>query len=414
MNLLICGINHKTAPIELRERLAIPTHELAEALSTYQALSLGQAVVIVSTCNRTEIIASIAEQQALLAWFAKRQQVSLDELQSHAYCYQGMTAWQHLAKVACGLDSLVLGEPQILGQIKQAYQQSLALGLVDAELQMAFDYTFQIAKRVRTETAIGQSPISIASCAADLIGRHIGQPDKQKLLLIGSGETMQLLAKHLQKQTWQSVAVASRTFVNAEQIANRLQGKAITIDDIPEYLAQADIIASATACPYPILQANELATVTKPQVLIDLAVPRDIDPAIGELPHKHLFNVDNLHDILDSGLQARKQAAIQAEMMILQMSEALHAHKQARNAGSVVSRYRKRMEQVRDEMLADAFQQLQQGQAATEVCQQLAMGLTNKLIHAPSVQLKHVNNTDHEQFTRLLATLYDFEGASNA
>lgn len=397
MTLLAFGINHTTAPLALRERVAFAPEQLQKAMQEACAQAGLNEVAILSTCNRTEIYAaSEGEAGAIQQWLVDHTAIEAVDLANSYYCYQDQDAVRHMMKVAGGLDSLVLGEPQILGQMKSAFAQAKEAGTLGAELHIVFQQVFNIAKRVRTETAIGENPVSVAYAAVSLAQQIFSNLKQDTALLIGAGETIELVARHLAEQGIQKIIVANRTLDRAQRLAREFNGEAILLADIPEQLHRADIVISSTASQLPLLGKGAVESALKkrkhkPMFMLDIAVPRDIEEQVGELDDVYLYTVDDLHAVIDENKKSRVAAADQAEEIINQGVELFLRQQRTLNAVETVKAYRHKAEQLRDMELQKALRNLQAGGNPEQVLQQFARNLTNKLIHSPTAVLKEAS-----------------------
>ncbi len=330
MSLLAIGINHNTASVELREKVAFGPDKLAKALQELESNSNVNGSVILSTCNRTEIYCDVkaSGKSKLIDWLSLFHQVSPEELKPSLYLHEEQAAIRHLMRVSCGLDSLVLGEPQILGQVKQAYSDARENAAVDTSMEKLFQKTFSVAKRVRTETEIGGSAVSVAYAACTLAKQIFESLAESTVLLVGAGETIELVAKHLASNGCTKIIVANRTRERAMGLAQQFGAEVIGLTEIPDHLPKADIVISSTASPLPIIGKGMVETALKvrkhqPMLLIDIAVPRDIESQVGELNDAYLYTVDDLQSIVDSNIEQRKVEAIQAEAIVSEESAAL-------------------------------------------------------------------------------------------
>ena len=293
MGILAFGINHKSASVDLRGRIAFAPEIVVESLQSAQGVMGAAEIALLSTCNRTEIYVSgdISDEQ-LLRWLAESKNLNIEELQDCFYCHRDQQAIRHMISVASGLDSLVLGEPQIFGQIKSAYSVGREAGTVATELNQAFQQAFAAAKRVRSETAIGQNPVSVAYASVSLAEQIFADLNAAHALLIGAGETIELVARHLREKNIRQITVANRTLTRAQELAQDFSAEAILLSDIPDYLHQADIIISSTASQLPILGKGAVESALKkrmhkPLFMVDIAVPRDIEPRVGRCVSLH-------------------------------------------------------------------------------------------------------------------------------
>ena len=323
MTLLALGINHRTASVAVREQVAFSPAQLDSALAELRNLPQISEAAVLSTCNRTELycVTDAAGEQAVLNWLGRFHNLRVDELTRCAYHYLDNDAARHLMRVAVGLDSMVLGEPQILGQLKDAYQQARESKGLGGELERLFQHTFAVAKQVRTETGIGKNPVSVAYAAVSMASRIFDDFSRSRALLIGAGETIELVARHLHEAGVRQLTVANRTRERAELVAGPLGGTAITLQEIPDALEHADIVISSTAAPLPILGKGMVERALKkrrhrPVFMVDIAVPRDIEPEVGELADVFLYTVDDLEEVIQENRRHRQVAADQAESLI--------------------------------------------------------------------------------------------------
>ncbi|MFT7109380.1 MAG: glutamyl-tRNA reductase [Psychrobacter glaciei] len=413
MTLLTLGINHKTAPVAVREKVAFaPDHlpaQLREANSSHGV----QEIAILSTCNRTELYftAEHSDASLLLKWMNEIHDVSLDELESCHYVLTGEEAVQHIMRVASGLDSLILGEPQILGQMKSAYAVAKEAGTIGPELDRLFRQTFTIAKQVRTDTAIGQNPVSVAYAAVNLAQRIFSSLSSSKALLIGAGETIDLVAKHLVDAGVTDITVANRTLARAEALAEQFGAKAILLSDIADELYKADIVISSTASPLPVLGKGTVESAMKkrkhaPMFMVDIAVPRDIEAEVAEINDIYLYTVDDLKDIIEENVRQRQDAAKAAEEIIEVGSADFMRQLRSLDAVTTLKAFRNYAEEIRDTELQKALKRLQKGDAPEKVINTLANLLTNKLIHQPTVQMRDASSQGRKEIVDLVQELY--------
>lgn len=395
MSLLALGINHTTAPLEIRERVAFPADRVGNALRDLIAIPGVAEAAILSTCNRTEVYCQLEDPDARLisGWLRQYHALPHDDLDAYIYQHPDQAAVRHMLRVASGLDSMILGEPQILGQIKSAYQDAQAAGTLGLMLGRLFQHTFAVAKQVRTDTAIGASPVSVAFAAVSLARQIFDDLANQTALLIGAGETIELTARHLHQHGIGRMIIANRTVERAHGLAAQFNAYAIALADLPAHLAEADIVISSTASQLPILGKGSVESALKarkhrPMFMVDIAVPRDIEAEVATLPDVYLYTVDDLREVIQEGLKSRQEAARQAEEIIdVQVSNFMDWI-QSLDAVSTICAYRSRAERTRDQALELARQQLASGKPAEEVLKQLAHTLTNKLIHTPTTQLR--------------------------
>ena len=403
MNLLVIGINHNSAPLALRERVAFVPEQIAEALNDACRHCPVTEIAILSTCNRTELYCiDSADDGAddctsgLADWLARYHHLDADALGGCLYHLAGEPAIAHMMKVAAGLDSMVLGEPQILGQMKAAYAAAVDAGTANGALHQVFSHVFGVAKRVRTDTGIGENPVSVAYAAVNLTQHVFASLSSCTALLIGAGETIELVARHLRDKGVARIIIANRTLENARALAAQFDAEAIMLADIPRYLGDTDILVASTASQLPILGkgAVELALKKRkhrPIVMVDIAVPRDIEPQVAELRDVFLYTVDDLREIVDENKRSRESEAEKAETIIAQSLSDWDSRLRSRDAVDLVKDYRAKAEQLRDAELQRALRQLARGDDAEQVLEQLARGLTNKLIHSPTTQIKQAS-----------------------
>ena len=399
MSLITLGLNHKTTPVEMRERLAFTPENLPDAVKSLASLSCISEAAILSTCNRTELYCSIdpgdnrENDQKLVQWFSDFHNINSAELNDHLYLHDHENTIRHALKVASGLDSMVLGEPQILGQMKQAYAQSNEQGTMGTLLGKLFQHAFSVAKQVRTDTEIGSSPVSVAFAAVSLSKQIFGDLEELTALMIGAGETIELAARHLDAHNIKHIIIANRSVDKAQQLAEQFDGEAIALPQIPEYLAQADIVISSTASPLPILGKGAVEKALKirkhkPIFMCDIAVPRDVEQEVGELDDVYLYTVDDLQEIIQENLESRQQAAEQAADIIEVQVESFLNWQRTLESVDVIREIRESTENLSREILEKAKKQLAQGKSPEEALNFLARTLTNKFLHQPSTQLR--------------------------
>ena len=418
MSLLAFGINHKTAPVDIRERVAFAPGKLADALKDLVSCAKIQEAAIVSTCNRTELYcdsgAEPRKNEIIVDWFREYHKLEKQDIEPYLFLHPDQEAVRHMLRVASGLDSLVLGEPQILGQIKDAYMVATEAGTMGGQLDRLFQHTFSVAKQVRTDTAIGASAVSVAFAAVSLSKQIFNEFDKRTALLIGAGETIELAARHLNQSGIGRMIIANRTLENAHTLAQEVGAYAISLPEIVDHLAEADIIISSTASPLPILGKGSVESALKkrkhkPMLMVDIAVPRDIETEVNELNDVYLYTVDDLQDIIQEGLRSRQEAALQAEEIIdTEVSHFMH-WLQSLNAVSTIRALRENATAQRDEEVERAMRLLHSGKDAKQVISEMANRLTNKLIHEPSVQLKKAGYDNRQEIFDVARELFDLK-----
>lgn len=394
MTLLAFGINHNTASLDIRERVAFSPDQMVEALVDARRCAQLDEVAILSTCNRTEIYAvTQAAPELLIDWLSAYHHLAQSDLHACHYWLQGDRAISHMMKVASGLDSLVLGEPQILGQMKSAYAVARGADAIGRGLHGAFQQVFSIAKRVRTETAIGENPVSVAYAAVSLAQQIFTNLKEDTALLIGAGETIELVARHLSEQGVRKLIVANRTLGRARELAEHFGAEAILLSEIPEQLHRADIVISSTASQLPLLGKGAVESALKlrkhkPVFMVDIAVPRDIEAEVGELDDVYLYTVDDLREVIDENIKSREAAAQKADAIIAEGVDLYLRELRALDSVSTIKAYRRKAESLRDNELAKAQKALESGADPQQVLNQLARNLTNKLIHSPTSAMK--------------------------
>lgn len=395
MPLLTLGINHQTAPVDIREKVTFAPEQLVDALHQAAALKDVNEAVIVSTCNRTELYCEVDEhyQDSLSEWLSRFHHLGNEDLQPFLYQYKDQEATRHLFRVASGLDSMVLGEPQILGQLKTAFDTACANQTVKTVLGRLFQHGFTVAKKVRTDTAIGANPVSVAFAAVSLSKQIFGDLSSLKALMIGAGETIELAARHLKSQDIGGITIANRTLERGQALASELGARAITIGQIPDELVNADIVVSSTASQLPILGKGATETALKkrkhrPIFMVDLAVPRDIEPQVGELDDVYLYTVDDLKEVIDENRRSREEAANEALDII--QAEVQHFDHWIRTHQSAdeIRQLRQNAELIKQTCLKKAYTMMENNEDMDKVLQTLASSLTNKFVHGPTIQMR--------------------------
>ncbi|MDX2319208.1 MAG: glutamyl-tRNA reductase [Moritella sp.] len=394
MTLLALGINHNTAPVSLREKVAFSPDNIEDAFASIMGNRVASEAVIVSTCNRTEIYCKIEQglPERVSQWLVDFHHLPADELAACTYRYYDADAVHHLMRVAGGLDSLVLGEPQILGQIKQAFAKAKQLDSVSQTLDKLFQKTFTAAKRVRTETDIGANAVSVAFAAVSLSKHIFDDLSKTRVLLIGAGETIDLVATHLAEQNVSEMMVANRTVSRAQALGDKFGATTFTLEEIPQHLHNADIVISSTASPLPIIGKGMIESALKlrkqkPIFLVDIAVPRDIEEEVGELGNAYLYTVDDLQGIIEQNKEARQDAAQQAEHIITEETKLFSEWIASLSSVDSIKEYRNAAMAEKEILLERAIAAMQNGADGERVLTELANKLTNKLIHAPTQAL---------------------------
>ncbi|MGN2254721.1 glutamyl-tRNA reductase [Frateuria sp. GZRe12] len=395
MPLIALGLNHLTAPVSLREQVAFDADAAGEALRELRAEPGVEEALILSTCNRTELYVGVAEgaEQAPQAWLNRHHRLTPGKLDEFLYRHDEDAAVRHMFRVATGLDSMVLGEPQILGQVKDAYQLARDARALGAPLDRLLQHTFAVAKRVRTDTRIGAHTVSVAFTAVRLAEQVFTDLKQACVLLIGAGDTIELAARHLVDKQVSRLIVANRTLENAQELATRYGGYAIALADLPQHLAEADIVISSTAARQPVVtrpmvERAVAARRRKPMFMVDIAVPRDIDPTVASLEDVYLYAIDDLQQVIDGNRRSREAAAREAETIIDLQVDHYMAWRRALTLRNPAIDLRQHAERYRDEVLVKAQAMLARGKSPDEALAFLANTLTNKLLHHPSARLR--------------------------
>ena len=400
-NIAILSINHQKAPVAIREKVAFAQGELVPAISALLTLKEIKGCVIFSTCNRSEIYVSHDSKNisdVLIKFLASSHGIDYLSLQEYVSYYEANEAVQHICNVACGLESLVLGEPQIFGQLKDAYQFSKNEKALDKILEKLFQHVFKTAKKVRTDTNIGSSPVSVAYCAVKLSEKIFTNLSNQTVLLIGAGEMIELSAQHLSKRGVKKMIFANRTIENAQPIAIKYEAEAISLKSLSENLHRADIVISSTAAPIPIIGKGLIETVLhqrkhKPMLLIDLAIPRDIEPEANQLEDIFLYSVDDLQQIANSNFEERLKEKVLAKEIINEKSVDFIEWANNIPNEEIIKNHRRQANLLKDELLQIALRKLKSGSNPDLVVEELADKLTNKLLHKALESLKNPNNS---------------------
>ena len=417
MSFLAFGINHKTAPVEIREKVAFDLQKIDEALASLIAEPDVSEAVILSTCNRTEIYCTgeqVLNESVLFSWLADFHHVDTSSIHGCSFTYRDQEAVAHVMRVASGLDSLILGEPQILGQLKSAYASSVQINAVGGRLGRLFEHSFSVAKKVRTETAIGENPVSVAAAAVELARQLFADFSNNNALLIGAGKTTELVARHLKQAGIHKLVIANRTLARAQELSQEVGGEAALLGDIPDLLIDSDIVVASTASALPILGKGAVERALKyrkhrPIFMVDIAVPRDIEPQVAELSDVYLFTVDDLKQVIDQNLKSREQAAREAEILVKEGSEYFMSQLRASGAGDLLRSFRSHAESIQQAELEKALNALRGGNDPEAVIRNLSRSITNKLIHTPTSQVRKSAEQGDELAGTWLRTLFDLD-----
>ncbi len=425
MSLRVIGINHKTAPVAVREKVAFSPDGLTQKLNEIRQ-DIDQSkneVIILSTCNRTEIYTfSDYSVEQMTSWLPQQSGINQEQILQYCYEHQGDDATRHIMRVASGLDSMVLGEPQIFGQLKAALKTASECKTAGTTLKRLMQHAFLTAKKVRTQTGIGSNPVSVAFAAVNLAKQIFSKLNNKTALLIGAGETIELVGKHLLKADIGKVIIANRSIENATKIADELNGVGVSLQDIGDYLPDADIVISSTAAPMPIIGKGTVEAALKkrkhkPIFMVDIAVPRDIEEEVGELDDIYLYTVDDLQSVIEDNLKSRQEAAEHGELMINDEVENFMNWLRAQDQMDVIKRYREKIRSIQNETLEKALKLLKNGSSADEALNFLAHTLTNKLAHDATVAMnKAAHAGDHkllEASNKLLNLSHTIESKSS-
>ena len=413
MPLKILGLNHSTAPVEIREQVIYDGDDIPRALEAVVALGDIDEVVVLSTCNRTEffIAAGNAGTAELGNWLKSDQRLS-PEAKEALFALEGDAAIQHLFRVACGLESMVLGEPQILGQLKDAFRRSEQLGKVGPTLTRLFHHTFSVAKKVRTDTEIGSSPVSVAYAAVSLANQFFTGFDKHTAVLIGAGTTIRLVAKHLVGKGIGRLFVANRDIARAQALASDFGGYALPLSELDGTLEEADILISSTASPNYIITQEQMNKAVKarkrrPVVAVDIAVPRDLDPEIGKLKDVYLYTIDDLDKVIVKGQSKREAAVVHAERILDEETQRYLVMERSKGVAPVITALRDYGRTIRDDVLQKGLRQIRKGTDGEEVLEYVTASLLKKLMHHPSVRLREAGEDGDDDFIRMARELFN-------
>lgn len=419
MTLIAYGINHATAPIEVREKVSFGNEMVSDALSELKHQGGVHEAAILSTCNRTEIYCSLDQEKtnSPIDWLHNFHGMKPGILQPFLYKHPDENAVRHVLRVASGLDSMILGEPQVLGQLKDAYQTAVSAGSIGHQLNRLFQHSFHVAKEVRSNTEIGSHPVSVAFAAVRLAQQIFGELKDQTALLIGAGETIELVAKHLHENGLKRMIIANRTLERSQRLANEYSVYAIQIGDIPNHLAEADIVISSTASPLPILGKGAVESAIKerkhkPMFMVDIAVPRDIEVEVGDMDDVYLYSVDDLKDMVQENLRNRQQAATQAEEIIDTQAQEFMDWLSSLDAVSTIRALRNQAEKIQEDAIQSGLSKLKKGADPEMILQETVRALTNKLIHSPSTQLRNASAQNRDDLLQAAEELYELNGRS--
>src|SRR5690348_15767693 len=411
MALHVLGVNHRTAPLEVREKLAFPSEAQGEALADLAAQPGVSEAVLVSTCNRTEVYCRADDEGAVRGWLEREAAKSGIAIAAHLYAHRDDAAVRHAFRVAAGLDSMVLGEPQILGQVKQSVRTAENVGTMGSTLSRLFQTTFSVAKQVRSETALGAQSISMASAALKLAQNLFGDLSRTRLLLIGVGEMVELAATYFVAQNPKSIVVANRTVARGEAFAERFGAQAIALAELPARLSEFDVVITATASSLPILGKGLIGTALRarkrrPMFIVDFAVPRDVEAEVADLDDVFLYSIDDLGKIVQLGAEARQSAVVEAEAIVDRQVAAFREWQGSRAAVPAIVELRRRADAYREAEVAKAKARLAKGEDPAAVMEALAKGLANKFLHHPTQALSRAPDVEREALANAIRILF--------
>ncbi|WP_089603790.1 glutamyl-tRNA reductase [Acinetobacter piscicola] len=403
MSFFALGVNHQTASVELREQVAFNPERLKDLFAQQNDQQNLNDMVVVSTCNRTEVYAMAENADMVLHWLAQTNGIDVKQLSNHVYRYENTDAVSHLMRVASGLDSLMLGEPQILGQVKTALALAKDADIVSQDLSQIFEYVFYAAKRVRSETAVGSHAVSMGYAVAQLALQVFSKPNQLTVMVVAAGEMNSLVAKHLAEMGVAKILICNRSVERAEhlaqEIAHRVEVEIIPFAELTENLYRADVISSCTGSLHQVIAYKDVKTALKKRryqqmLMVDLAVPRDIDPKVESLDGVYLYGVDDLQGVIDENLAHRRQAAVEAEVMVNQLVTQLITHQRIHQAGSTIQQFREHGEIQSQIELADALERIQAGEDPQHVLEDFSHRLTQKLLHPTSIIFRQAAQED--------------------
>jgi len=396
MQLALVGLSHKTAPVEIRERLAFSNDALRSALTSLVDRRAVNEAMILSTCNRVEVVAESPDDRLIRDFICEFHQVSHDSVSTHLYSYRNVDAIRHVFRVTASLDSMVIGEPQILGQVKEAFRIAMDAGTVGMHLSALMNRAFAVAKKVRSETGISQSAVSVSYAAVELARKIFGDLSGKTVMIIGASKMGELAAKHLRRAGASSVLVTNRTFERAVELAKVFEGAAVPFEHFTDHMAGADIVITSTGAPHFIIGSSLAEQVihrrkNKPIFFIDIAVPRDIDPAVNQIDNAFLYDIDDLQQVIDANLKERLKEAMRAEQIVDDEVEAFCLKMQTRDVVPTIVQLRESLEKVRRDEIERNRRHLKdlspEQQAAVD---QITKSIVNKILHPPIEQLKQM------------------------
>jgi len=415
MPLQILGLNHNTAPVEIREQVVFSGNDIARALGSTIELPGVDEAVLLSTCNRTEfyVITDGDGRDHLREWLHSDRNLD-PSFGETLFTLDDDAAIRHIFRVACGLDSMVLGEPQILGQLKDAFRYAQDAGTLGRQLGRLMQHTFAVAKKIRTDTEIGASPVSVASAAVNLANQFFAGFTKHTALLVGAGVTVELLAKHLSSRNIGRLFVANRNIDRAQDLAGRFGGFALPLSEIEGTLPEADILICSTASPNPVIRLDHMkaaikARKRKPIFAVDIAVPRDIEAGVADLEDVYLYTIDDLDKVIQQGQGNRQAAAIEADKLLDDEIRRYQNIERAKQAAPVIAALRDKGETIREEVNAQAHRRLARGESANDAIEYATAALMKKMLHGPSVSLRKAAELSDEELIEAARTLFNLD-----
>ncbi len=408
MPIRVLGVSHKTAPIDVREQIALNPDQLPSALQGLVQDSGVSEALILSTCNRTELYCDLNSNAFghPLEWMVRYSGIDASILESHVYTLDNEHAVRHALRVACGLDSMVVGEPQILGQVKQAYRAAVDQGTAGKILNKLFQHSFFVAKQIRTQTSIGENPVSVAYVAVQLAKQIHGDLSDKTALLVGAGDTITLVAHHLRSNNIANLIIANRTVSRAQELATRFDAIPARLTDLPQHLATADIVVSSTASRLPLITAAAVRTALAarrqaPMFIVDLAVPRDVEPSTAQLADVYLYSVDDLNRVVGENARLREGATAQAEEMINIQAQSYMDWLQCQDSTQTIVAIRNEAERLKEQFLDKARRRLAAGDDAEAVITALANGLVNRWLHKPTLKIREAAVDGQDEIVRI-------------
>lgn len=420
MHLLIVGLNHKTAPVKIREKLHFASNRLAEPLSELKSYGELAENLILSTCNRVELYTRVDHvkmgSQLVKQFLSGFHGISLQDFEPHLYEYSDDEAACHTFRVCSSLDSMVVGEPQIIGQVKEAYTLAKGFGSVGPILSQLFERAFHVAKKVRAETRIGENAVSVSYAAVELAKKIFGELADKSAMLIGAGEMSELAARHLVGNGVKTVFVSNRTYSRALELAQELGGTAVNFEQMPKHLAMADIVISSTDAPHYIIKKDQVLNLiktrkNKPIFFIDIAVPRDIEPSVNEIENVFLYNIDDLENVIEANLKERQREALKAEEIIKTEVAKFMRWLDTLNIAPLITSLREKIETIRRIELDKVFSKMDNfSDEEKKAIEMLTSSIVNKILHQPIVSLKkHVNSTGSGEYLKVARDLFDLK-----